>query len=591
MTKKLPEVDVVVVGLGWTGGIISKELAQAGLSVVALERGAMRASRDERPGAASHDELRHAVRYTSMQDPARDTVTVRNRVQEDALPMRRLGSFVPGHGVGGAGTHWSGHTWRWSDKEFKARTLTDEKHGKAFLRSEITLQDWGITYAELEGSYDRFEYTAGVSGRAGNVGGRIHPGGNPFEAPRRRGYPLPPLEVGLAGELFSTAAKGLGYAPFPRPTANASKAYINPDGARLNPCEYCGFCDFFACAFNAKGSPNNTVIPIALQNPNFVVRPHAWVTRVLTDSERKRATGVMYTDTVSGECYVQPANVVILCAYALNNVHLMLLSEIGTPYDPLTQTGVIGKNYCYQLVTRAWLFFEDRIFNPFMAAGGLGAVIDDFNANNEFDSGAHGYIGGFIAGAGHASGAPIKYRPVPRDTPLWGTAWKAATAKWYQRSMRVSASGSVMPNRWNYLELDRNYRNALRQPLMRMTFDYKENELRLSRHAAQVVNEIASAFKPSVLERAVAQTEPWSVVPYQSTHNAGGTIMGTNPRDSAVNKYCQSWDVDNLFIVGASVFPHNSAYNPTGLAGALAYWVADAIRTEFVRRPGPLMQP
>jgi gluconate 2-dehydrogenase alpha chain len=589
MTRKLPEVDVVIVGLGWTGGILAKELAAAGLSVAALERGAMRTAKDDLLGRASHDELRHAVRYALMQDPARDTLTVRNRTQEHALPMRRLGSFVPGQGVGGAGTQWSGHTWRWSDREFKARTLAEERHGRAFIPAEMGLQDWGITYAELESCYDRFEYTVGVSGRAGNLGGRIHSGGNPFEAPRRREYPLPPLEPGLAGDLFSAAVKSRGYTPFPRPTAHASEPYVNPDGARLSACEYCGFCDFFPCAFNAKGSPNNTVIPIALQSTRFTVRQHAWVTRVLTDSARQRATGVAYTDMVTGEACVQPASIVILCAYALNNVHLMLLSEIGTPYDPLTQAGVIGKNYCYQLVTRAWLFFEDRVFNPFMAAGGLGTVIDDFNANSAFDSGAHGYIGGFIASAGHASGAPIKYRPVPADTPRWGTAWKAATAKWYPRSMRMSASGSVMPNRWNYIELDRNYRNALGQPLMRLTFDYKENELRLSHHAAQVLNEIGDALQPTSFDRAVAQSGPWSVVPYQSTHNAGGTIMGTNPLESAVNKYCQSWDVDNLFIVGASVFPHNSAYNPTGLAGALAYWVADAIKDEFVRRPGPLM--
>ena len=72
-------------------------------------------------------------------------------------------------------------------------------------------------------------------------------------------------------------------------------------------------------------------------------------------------------------------------------------------------------------------------------------------------------------------------------------------------------------------------------------------------------------------------------MPYQSTHNTGGTIMGTNPRDSAVNKYLQSWDCHNLFVVGANVFPHNASYNPTGPVGALAYWMADAIKTRYVK--------
>jgi gluconate 2-dehydrogenase alpha chain len=97
-------------------------------------------------------------------------------------------------------------------------------------------------------------------------------------------------------------------------------------------------------------------------------------------------------------------------------------------------------------------------------------------------------------------------------------------------------------------------------------------------------------MNPTHLNEASARTEPWTVVPYQSTHNTGGTIMGTNPRDSVVNKYLQSWDYYNLFTVGANVFPHNASYNPTGPVGALAYWTADAIR-RYVKNPGPLVSP
>ena len=102
----------------------------------------------------------------------------------------------------------------------------------------MTIQDWGITYAELEPYYEKFEYTAGVSGRAGNLGGRIQDGGNPFEGPRAKDYPLPPLERTLAGEMFMNAAKNAGYHPFPRPVANASRAYTNPDGSKFGACQY-----------------------------------------------------------------------------------------------------------------------------------------------------------------------------------------------------------------------------------------------------------------------------------------------------------------------------------------------------------------
>jgi gluconate 2-dehydrogenase alpha chain len=589
MATKLKDVDIVIVGLGWTGGILAKELAEHGLKVVALERGAMRTPSNDYSLPGIRDELRYAIRKDLMQNTARDTLTVRNTVAQEALPMRRLGSFLPGEVVGGSAVHWSGHTWRWTDMELKVRSMYEERYGKNFIPADMTIQDWGVSYAELEPYYDRFEYTAAVSGKAGNLAGTIQAGGNPFEAERKRDYPLPPLTQALSGLMFTEAATKAGYHPFPRPTANASQPYTNPDGAKYGACQYCGYCQQFGCEANAKGSPHIAVIPFALANPNFELRTHAWVTKVLKDSDGKKVTGVTYTNVLNGEEFEQPAGIVLLCAYALNNVHLMLLSGIGQPYDPAAQTGVIGRNYCYQTGLGATLFFDNRRFNPFMASGGTNVTFDDFNVNWAFDRGPPGFVGGYNVSAAHNTGAPISYRPLPRGTPQWGTEWKKARVKWYQGAMNIGASGSVMANRTNYLDLDPTYRNAFGQPLMRMTFDYKENEHKLGRHAAKVVNDLAKAMSPTHLGEANPR-ESWSVVPYQSTHNTGGTIMGSTPRDSAVNRYLQSWDCHNLFTVGANVFPHNSSYNPTGPVGALTYWLVDAIKNRYLKNPGPLVQ-
>lgn len=589
MAKKLPEVDVVLVGLGWTGGILAKELTQAGVKVVALERGEMRTPEQDFTVPRIRDELRYSSRNDLTQNTQRDTLTIRNNVSQDALPMRRLGSFLPGEGVGGAGAHWNGQTWRWNDTEFKIRSRYEERYGKKYIPEDMTIQDWGITYAELEPYYEKFERTAGVSGKAGNLRGQTQPGGNPFEGPRASEYPLPPLNQSLACDLFSQAAKSQGYHPFPRPTANASRAYTNPDGSKFGACEYCGFCERFGCEANAKGSPLITVIPIAMRNPNFELRTNAWVTKVLKDSSGKKVTGVTYTNTLNGEEFEQPAGMVVLTAYAINNTHLMLLSGIGKPYDPVSQTGLVGKNYCYQTGAGATLFFDDKQFNPFMSTGGLNVTMDDFNYDWNFDRAPHGFVGGFTVAGGMTNGRPISYRPMPAGTPQWGSEWKAASAKWYNSAMNISSSGSVMANRYNYFELDPNYRNAFGLPLMRMTFDYKPNEHKMGQLAAQTINNIAKSMNPTKMNPAVARTEPWSVVPYQSTHNTGGTIMGTNPGNSVVNKYLQSWDCHNLFVMGAGVFPHNSAYNPTGPVGALAYWAADAIKNRYLKNPGSLV--
>ncbi len=210
MAKKLKEVDLVLVGLGWTGGILAKELSAAGLKVVALERGGMRTTENDYQVPQVRDELRYVIRHDLMQNTAKDTLTIRNNVSQEALPMRRLGSFLPGEVVGGSGVHWSGHTWRWTDQEFKVRTMYEERYGKKYIPADMTIQDWGITYAELEPYYERFEYTAAVSGKAGNLQGQIQAGGNPFEAPRAREYALPPLTPILASEMITAAAKNNG---------------------------------------------------------------------------------------------------------------------------------------------------------------------------------------------------------------------------------------------------------------------------------------------------------------------------------------------------------------------------------------------
>jgi gluconate 2-dehydrogenase alpha chain len=156
MAKKLKEVDLVLVGLGWTGGILAKELSAAGLKVVALERGGMRTTENDYQVPQVRDELRYVIRHDLMQNTAKDTLTIRNNVSQEALPMRRLGSFLPGEVVGGSGVHWSGHTWRWTDQEFKVRTMYEERYGKKYIPADMTIQDWGITYAELEPYYERF---------------------------------------------------------------------------------------------------------------------------------------------------------------------------------------------------------------------------------------------------------------------------------------------------------------------------------------------------------------------------------------------------------------------------------------------------
>jgi len=146
MATKLKSADIVIVGLGWTGGILAKELADTGLSIVVLERGAPRDTNPDFMYPIIHDELRYAQRHQLMQDVSRETVTFRNNANETALPMRQLGSFLPGEGVGGAGVHWNGVTWRWLPWDHEPLKLTLGSYGRSVIPPDMQLQDWGVSW-------------------------------------------------------------------------------------------------------------------------------------------------------------------------------------------------------------------------------------------------------------------------------------------------------------------------------------------------------------------------------------------------------------------------------------------------------------
>jgi len=586
MATKLKPVDVVTIGVGLTGTILAKELADTGLKVVGIERGRWRDTDPDFAMPGVHDELKYVRDKELMQDLSKETITFRNAMSETALPMRQLGSFLPGEGVGGAAVHWGGLTWRFLPWDFETKSKTLARYGAKHVAEDCTLQDWGVTYEELEPHFNRFEYLYGVSGKAGNLNGKIIPGGNPFEGARSKEYPNPPLKTAYSSALFAKAAQSMGYKPFPVPTAANSRAYKNEYGATIQACVYCGYCQFFACEMGAKASPQTAVLPALMKSPNFELRTLCNVVKINLDSERKRAVSVTYVDS-RGREFEQPAELVLLTSYVLNNARLMLLSGIGRPYDPVANTGTVGRNYAYQTPSSVTLFFEDRNFNSFMGAGGLGLAIDEFNGDN-FDHSGLGFIGGGFMQAGSNGARPIEVRPVPQGTPRWGSEWKKAVGKYFNRNFSITIQGACQSYRANYLDLDPTYRDAYGLPLLRMTFDRHENETKMSAWLTNKAAEIAKAIGPAKMNVS-PRTGKYTIVPYQSTHNTGGAVMGTDPQTSAVNKYLQSWDVPNVFVVGASAFPQNGGYNPTGTVGALTFQALEAIKTKYSKRPGALV--
>jgi len=362
--------------------------------------------------------------------------------------------------------------------------------------------------------------------------------------------------------------------------------YSNLYKVMMLECQRGGFCSSHVCAQGAKANPLSAVFPALYKQKTFELRALCNVIKVNTDSTGKRATGVTYVDARGNEVE-QPAGIVVLGTYCFNNTRLLLLSGIGMPYDPKTGRGVVGRNYSYQTGGRVHVFFDDHEFNPFIGGGQVNTSIDELNGD-VVDRAKLGFVGGAYINTPSAGASPIKGKPLPHGTPRWGSEWKKAIAHNYRRTLGIHIHGSCMSYRQHYLDLDPTYKDAYGLPLLRMTFDWHENEKKMLKWAYEKCVEIAKAMKPSK-HHAHPIPAQYSIIPYQSTHNVGGAVMGTDPSTSVVNKYLQSWDVPNLFVVGGSAFPQNAAQGPTATIGMLACWAADSIKETYLKRPGPML--
>jgi gluconate 2-dehydrogenase alpha chain len=331
----------------------------------------------------------------------------------------------------------------------------------------------------------------------------------------------------------------------------------------------------------------------------------SYVTKINTDSSGK-AISVFYFDVLTETEYEQPGDIFVLGAFELNNVRLMLLSGIGEAYNPDTETGVVGRDYTYQGSTASVgaFFPKMRFWNNIMGNSGMTMVSDAFGTYlsphriKEMDK--IGPIGAFAMSVGGGGSGPIATvsgigaPPTVQGARNWGADWKKWVLDTFPgRTITIGGSAQSPAYRQNYLDLDPTFRDAYGLPVLRMTFNWTENENKMFQGAYEVRKPIMEALMAEHGGERMSKFAPqrsYAIGPYQSTHNTGGAIMGDNPRTSAVNKYQQVWGSPNVWVVGASAFPQNYWMNPTGAVWALAYMAADSIIDQYLKAPGPLVQ-
>lgn len=531
-------VDFVIVGSGSAGGIMAKELATAGFSVVVLEQGPWRTAGDFR-----HDELATYF-YNDLLPSTRDfPQTFRQSPDATAeVPQNGPPPLFYAAGVGGSSVHFTANFWRFRPVDFRERSLLGPIAGTGFA-------DWPITYEELEPYYTRVDWEIGVSGAPG-----------PNDPPRSRPYPLPPMPVKSSGVLLETGAKALGLNAQPAPLAVLSQPFNG-----RNACVHCGYCMGYGCEMGAKSSTLAAMIPLAVDSGNCEIRPLSTVMRVETNSEG-RATGVTYVDA-DGVERQQRAGAVILAANGAETPRLLLLSQSQQFPDGLANSsGLVGKYMMWNSHGDTYATFEHPL-NEYKSVQATRIIHDFYDSDPK-----RGFYGGGGLD-GRLFPGPIMFAAfmMPPDEPWWGQQYKDRLRESYTRTMQVAAAATSLPVETNSVTLDPDLKDVLGRPAMRATYRDHPDDLKTITFLQERAREIMEA---------AGARKVWGDIAPESTlgaHLLGTCRMGDDPRTSVVDRYHRTHDVQNLFICDGSSFVTSGRGQPTMTIMALAFRAAEHI--------------
>jgi len=529
------QVDFVVIGAGAAGGVIAKELSTEGFQVVVLEQGPHLKEKD-----FDHDEIHQFWEQALTNDFKKQPTTFRKTPRAKAVVQPAL---IYGRMVGGGTAHFTANYWRFHEIDFIERSKLGTIAGTGF-------DDWPITYAELEPYYTKAEWDLGISGAPG-----------PFDPPRSKGYPVPPLPIKSAGALLVNGARKLGWHPQPAPMAIISQNYKG-----RSACSHCGFCEGFGCEMKAKSSTLATVIPDAEKTGKCEVRTGCYVRKIETD-KAGRVTGVIYFDEKKTEV-VQKAKAVVVCCNGAETAKLLLVSKSNLfPNGLANSSGVVGKYLMFNSAGLAQGVFEHEL-NEFKSVA-VTRIIHDFYDTDP----KRGFYGGGGIDArfdvypmGYALGGGF-----PREAPQWGSEFKKVLRHNYTRSMFTFGHATSLPVERNSISLDPVTRDAWGLPAIRVTYKDHPDDLKIAKFFSDRGMELLEA---------AGATKRWAMPVEEQTfgvHLLGTCRMGNDPKRSVVNKYNRAHDVPNLFVCDGSSFVTSGRGQPTCTIQALAYRAADHI--------------
>lgn len=531
-------VDFVIVGSGAAGGVLARELSMAGFDIVVLEQGPYRKS-----GDFTHDEM-GVLFENELSSGASDPQTFRHTRTDKASVQLNPPAALYARSVGGSSTHFSGNFWRLRPVDFKEHSLLGDIPGTGFA-------DWPISYEEMEPYYTRVDWEIGVSGAPG-----------PFDPPRSRPYPVPPLPRKSSGVLFDNGAKKIGLTTQPAPKAILSAPHNGRAG-----CIHCGFCMGFGCEVGAKSSTLVTMIPEAEATGRCEIRAESTVARLVTNAAGK-VSKVIYFDK-DGVEKAQNAKSVILAANGVETPRLLFMSESAAHPDGLANSsGLVGKYLMFNdhSVTHAWF---DEPLNEYKSVQCTRIAMDFY----ETDAKRGFYGGGVLDARPFLNSYPIMFglSGIDPALPQWGAEYKKLLEHNFTRNMTIIGNTTSLAQLSNNVTLDSDKKDRFGRPLARMTYKDHADDHAMASFLQQQALQIFDAAGANHFWGEPVQDQRIGA------HLLGTCRMGDDPDTSVVDRYHRSHDVENLFICDGSSFVTSGRGQPTMTIQALAFRAAEHI--------------
>jgi choline dehydrogenase-like flavoprotein len=554
----MKDFDICIIGSGAGGGPVALTLAEAGYSVVVLEKGPWFTEKD-----FYKDELaccRRSVYTPSLSD---EQHVIEDQDDDGGWTSTATSEsgwdFWNGNCVGGSSNLMSGFFHRLKPVDFQQLSEFGPVEGANRV-------DWPISYQDLAPYYDKVEQIVGVSGK--------------FEAhkniePRSGDFPYPATTEHAISSWIDKACDELGYHSLRVPRAILSK----PKGDRRS-CEYSGYCGSYGCASGAKGSSRAALLNRAVATGRCEIRPHSKVTKLISNAKGK-ISKLEYIN-IDNEKKFLNAGIYVVACQAIETSRLLLYSTGPAFPDGLANNnGQVGKNLLFSAGGSGSGDFnyadlsKEKLKQLKQLGPFVNRALDDWYTIEDSKLGSERLKGGIVEFLFAHPNPTVKANNLKWDENqlLWGKPFKRKLENWFttDRTLKFEVFNDWLPTDNCFVSLDNKIKDRWATPVAKVRIGYHEHDLKIGRYLTDKGEQVLKQMGAVRISSSVSGSPPVNLV-------AGGCRFGKDPKTSVLDVDCRAHEVENLFVTDGSFMPTGGSVPYTWTIYANAFRVADKIK-------------